>query len=46
MISETVEYTCRSFPNAKKTGLLATTGTIKVGIYHDTIKGTGMEIIV
>ena len=46
MISETIEYTRRNFPKAKKIGLLATTGTIKAGIYHEAVKGTGLEIIV
>jgi aspartate racemase len=46
MIFETVEYTCRSFPNAKKMGLLATTGTIRAGIYHELIIRKGREIIV
>jgi len=46
MIAETVEYTRRNFPDAKKIGLLATTGTVKAGIYHQAVKGTGLEIIV
>jgi len=38
MISETAKYVRREFPNIKKIGLIATTGTIKVGIYHKAIK--------
>ncbi|MBA7569882.1 Aspartate racemase [subsurface metagenome] len=37
MISETAAYIHNSFPNIKKTGLLATTGTIKAGIYHQAL---------
>jgi aspartate racemase len=46
MIAETVEYICRNLPKVKKIGLLATTGTIKAGIYHQAVKGTGLEITV
>lgn len=34
MISETIEYVQRKFPDIKKIGLLATTGTVKAGTYH------------
>jgi len=34
MISETAAYIHRNFPDIKKIGLLATTGTVKAGIYH------------
>ena len=43
MISETAAYICRVFPNIKKIGLLATTGTIKAGIYQKATNG--IEII-
>lgn len=43
MISETVAYIYKNFPDIKKIGLLATTGTIKAGIYHKAI--TKMEVI-
>ena len=43
MISETAAYTHNNFPSIKKTGLLATTGTIKAGIYHQAM--TKPEII-
>ena len=43
MISETVASIHNSFPNIKKIGLLATTGTVKSRIYHKAI--TGMEVI-
>ena len=38
MISETTTYINRLFPDIKKIGLLATTGTIKVGMYHKAMK--------
>ena len=44
MISETVKHIRREFPNIKEIGLIATTGTIKAGIYHKVIKE--IEIIV
>jgi aspartate racemase len=44
MISETAAYISRVFPNIKKIGLLATTGTIKVGIYHKAIKEIELTI--
>ena len=44
MISETVAYIYREFPNIKEIGLLATTGTIKVGIYHKAIEE--IEVII
>lgn len=44
MISETAAYIYRAFPNIKKVGLLATTGTIKVGIYSEALKE--IEIII
>lgn len=44
MISETVKYIHREFPHIKKIGLIATTGTIKMGIYHKAIKE--MELII
>lgn len=37
MILETATYICRIFPNIKKMGLLATSGTVKAGIYHKAI---------
>lgn len=43
MISETAAYIYQNFPDIKKIGLLATTGTIKAGIYHKAI--TKMEVI-
>jgi len=46
MVSETAEYIRRNLPNINRIGLLATTGTLRAGIYHDALKGTDMEIIV
>ncbi|WP_445475447.1 aspartate/glutamate racemase family protein [Methanococcoides methylutens] len=39
MISETASYISNRFPNIKKIGLLATTGTLKTRLYHNEIKG-------
>jgi len=43
IVSETAVYIAQNFPNIKKIGLLATTGTIKSRIYHQAI--TKMEKI-
>lgn len=42
MISETVAYIYQNFPDIKKIGLLASTGTIKAGIYHKAITKMGV----
>ena len=38
MISETEKHICREFPNIRRIGLLATTGTIKGEVYHKIMK--------
>jgi len=38
MVSETMTYVYRDFPDVRKLGLLATTGTIKTGIYHKALQ--------
>ena len=38
MISETLAYIYKVFPNLKKIGLLATTGTIKIRMYQKALK--------
>ena len=43
MISETTTYIYDNFPLIKKIGLIATTGTIKAGIYHKAI--TKLEVV-
>jgi len=43
MISETAAYIDQNFPNIKKVGLLASTGTAKAGIYHKA--ASGIELI-
>jgi aspartate racemase len=43
MITETTSYIHKTFPDMKKIGLLATTGTIMTRLYHDAING--IEII-
>ena len=42
MISETVAHIYQNFPNIKKVGLLATTGTVKSRIYHKAITKMGV----
>ena len=44
MILETTAYIRRVFPNIKKMGILATTGTIKAGIYSEALKE--IEVII
>ncbi|AKB85259.1 aspartate/glutamate racemase family protein [Methanococcoides methylutens] len=39
MITETASYIQKAFPDMKKIGLLATTGTIMTRLYHDAING-------
>lgn len=38
MILETARLIRREFPNIKKIGLIATTGTVKMGVYHKVMK--------
>ena len=44
MISEVEKYVRRELPNIKKIGLIATTGTIKTGVYHKAVKE--LEVII
>jgi aspartate racemase len=44
MISETALFIHKKFPDMKKIGLLATTGTIKAGIYERKINGVQIVI--
>ncbi|MDP1721846.1 MAG: amino acid racemase [Candidatus Gottesmanbacteria bacterium] len=46
MIEETAKYVISLGQEEKRVGLLATTGTIKTKIYHDTFSRYGLEIIV
>jgi len=45
MIAETAGYVSQNYPDIRNIGLLATTGTINTGIYHDTMKSMAMEVI-
>ncbi|MBI3576685.1 amino acid racemase [Candidatus Gottesmanbacteria bacterium] len=46
MIEEAAKYVKTTIPEVKRVGLLATTGTIRTRIYHDTFSRYGLEIIV
>lgn len=46
MLSETVQHICRHYPGARKVGLLATSGTIASGVYHDAARGAPFELMV
>ena len=45
MIGETADFITQHYPREKQVGLLATTGTIKVGIYSTTFRERGLRII-
>jgi len=45
MIEETVNWTRRCLPQVKTIGLLATTGTVKTGMYHKAFKKSGVKVI-
>lgn len=45
MIRETGEFIKSKFPDAKKIGLMSTTGTRKVGVYNQVLKPVGFEIV-
>jgi len=45
MIAETTDFIKQHYPQDKQVGLLATTGTIKVGIYSTTFIERGLEIV-
>ncbi len=46
MIEETVAEVKKNYPDIKKVGLLATTGTISTGLYEDELNKTGFEVVV
>lgn len=46
MIKETVAEVKINYPDIKKVGLLATTGTISTGLYEDELNKNGFDIIV
>lgn len=45
MVKESISYALRHFDQVKKIGIMATTGTIKAGIYHQACKDLGVEAI-
>ena len=45
MIAETADFIKQHYPQEKRIGLLATTGTIKVGIYSTIFNKKGLEIV-
>ena len=46
MISETVRHIRAHCPGHTRVGLLATSGTIATGVYHDAARGAGFELVV
>ncbi|GGX97183.1 amino acid racemase [Massilia dura] len=46
MLSETVRHISNHYAGHKKIGLLATSGTITSGVYHDAAHGSAFELIV
>lgn len=45
MIRETAEEVAEKYPDAKKVGLLATTGTIESGLYNKELEAKGYEVL-
>ena len=45
MIRETVAEVANKYPEVKKVGLLATTGTIESGLYNNELEAAGFEVI-
>ncbi|PPC75656.1 aspartate racemase [Pokkaliibacter plantistimulans] len=46
MLSEVVEYLHANNPSVSRIGLLATSGTVKSGVYHESFESSGMEVLV
>jgi aspartate racemase len=46
MLFETVEEIRRRFPDRKRVGLLATSGTVSSRVYHDAATRAGLELLV
>ena len=46
MLFETVEYIKKTFSEPPVIGLLATSGTIKSGVYHDVVAKAGLPLLV
>lgn len=45
MLSETIAYLTRQHPARQRVGLLATTGTVQSGIYHELAIAAGLKLI-
>lgn len=46
MLYETVEHIRQHFADRKLVGLLATSGTVKSGVYHDVVTKAGFQLLV
>ena len=46
MLSETIRHITSHYPEHSKVGLLATTGTIASGVYHEAARGNAFELLV
>lgn len=45
LLDETLAYTLKKFPEAKKVGLIGSTGTLKSRLFHDIFAKQGIEVI-
>jgi len=45
MIKEVLLYMQRNYPQTKTAGLLATTGTVEIGVYHHAFEKAGKKLI-
>lgn len=46
LLGETVAFTKKKYPKLRKAGLIASTGTVKSGLFHDAFAASGREVIV
>lgn len=46
MLFETVEHIRKQLPDRRRIGLLATSGTVRSGVYHDVATKAGLELLV
>ncbi|NMF95889.1 amino acid racemase [Aromatoleum toluolicum] len=46
MLSETVAHIRKHFADRKVVGLLATSGTVRSGVYHDVVMRAGLQLLV
>ena len=45
MTKETAEEILKSYPNARKIGLMSTTGTRKTGVYLNQLQQLGLQVV-